>query len=127
MTEPAKDEAELMEWVANNVTWYSHHYYANARSALAAIRAAGWAVVPARLTEDMAYDTLRAENARLREALVPLKLIADRYDDDGLDEARPSWGGCVPDEILMVQGRGGKTFLTLQQCFDARTALEVKP
>jgi hypothetical protein len=72
-------------------------------------------------------QALRAENARLREALVPLKLIADRYDDDGLDEARPSWGGCVPDEILMVQGRGGKAFLTLQQCFDARAALEVKP
>jgi hypothetical protein len=72
-------------------------------------------------------DALHAENARLREALVPLKLIADRYDDDGLDEARPSWAGCVPDKILMVQGRGGKTFLTLQQCFDARAALEVKP
>jgi hypothetical protein len=69
-------------------------------------------------------DDLRAENARLREALVPLKLIADRYDDDGLDEARPSWGGCVPDEILMVQGRGGKAFLTLQQCFVARAALD---
>jgi hypothetical protein len=70
---------------------------------------------------------LKAENARLREALIPLKLIADRYDDDGLDEARPGWGGCVPDEIPMVQGRGGKALLTLQQCFDARAALEWKP
>lgn len=53
MTEPAKDEAELIEWVANNVTWYSHHHHANARSTLAAIRAAGWAVVPANLTLPM--------------------------------------------------------------------------
>jgi hypothetical protein len=52
MSEPAKDEAELIEWVANNVTWYSHHYYANARSALDAIRAAGWAVVPVALMEE---------------------------------------------------------------------------
>jgi hypothetical protein len=92
------------------------------------VRAEGGGLVSA--TPGEACDEikrLRAENARLREALVPLKLIADRYDDDGLDEARPSWGGCVPDEILMVQGRGGKAFLTLQQCFDARAALEVKP
>jgi hypothetical protein len=53
MSEAAKDEAELIEWVANNVTWYSHHYYANARSALAAIRAAGWAVVPVEPTDEM--------------------------------------------------------------------------
>jgi hypothetical protein len=53
MTEPVKNEAELIEWLANNVTWYSHHHYANARSTLAAIRAAGWAVVPVEPTEEM--------------------------------------------------------------------------
>ena len=53
MSEPAKDEAELLEQVANTVTWYSHHSNANARNAIAAIRAAGWAVVPVKPTDKM--------------------------------------------------------------------------
>jgi hypothetical protein len=67
---------------------------------------------------------LETENARLREALAPLKIIADRYDDNGLDEARPSWGACVPSKVEIVQGRGGARLLTLQQCLDARAALD---
>jgi len=70
------------------------------KAALAAIRAAGWAVAPARLTKDMAYDALRAENARLREAL-----------EDLLDD---SW----------VQDFGEWFEDRLKQ---ARAALDVKP
>ena len=63
MSEPAKDEAELLERIAGCIP---------AWSLIAAIRAAGWAVVPARLTKDMEYDALRAENARLRGALADM-------------------------------------------------------
>ena len=87
MSEPAKDEAELIALIADvlssNSLGFTH--YGQAVRALAAIRAAGWAVVPARLTKDMEYDTLRAENARLREALAfyvriraqPVELVKD--------------------------------------------------
>jgi hypothetical protein len=79
MSEPAKDEADLVQCMAKamhdsvykgQTKWEDtrkfERYYreAEAEAALAAIRAAGWAVVPQ--TE---LDDLRAENARLREAL----------------------------------------------------------
>jgi hypothetical protein len=68
MSEPAKDEAELMERVAEAL--YDNYDLDLPMSfTLAAIRAAGWAVVPAILTKNMDYDFLRAENARLREAV----------------------------------------------------------
>ena len=69
MSEPAKDEAELVEQVALAILDYgviNNTISTLATSALAAIRAAGWAIVPQRLTKDMEYDALRAENARLR-------------------------------------------------------------
>lgn len=71
---------------------------------------------------------LRAENARLREALLPLALIADAYDDNALDdEARKSgaWGENTrpPAKIELYQGRGGKQLLTLHDAFAARQAL----
>jgi len=80
MSEPAKDEAELMDRVAkafccpspsgcvDNINCDRLDFQIDAIRALAAIRAAGWAVVPV----DQAWDILvrhRAENARLREAL----------------------------------------------------------
>jgi hypothetical protein len=84
MSKLAKDEADLVECMAKAMqdsvyrgqskweyTSKVERYYreAEAEAALAAIRAAGWAVVPARLTKDMEYDAIRAENARLREAI----------------------------------------------------------
>ena len=82
MTEPAKDEAELLERMAKGAMCAGiiicHNQkscigcFAKADAALAAIRAAGWAVVPARLIKDMEYDALRAENARLRGALADM-------------------------------------------------------
>jgi hypothetical protein len=88
MSEPAKDEAELVKQIATDVQRSIRDgakFDAIAVSALAAIRAAGWAVVPARLTKDMEYDALRAENARLRAALTwyvnhgawPVELVRD--------------------------------------------------
>lgn len=58
-------------------------------------------------------------------ALRPLAAIADRYDDDGLDEARPEWGDNSrdPESIELLSGRGGKQLLTLADAFRARTAL----
>ena len=55
MTEPAKDEAELLERIARDLWgvpleqfpfWNGKSYLTDAAIALAAIRAAGWAVVP---------------------------------------------------------------------------------
>lgn len=58
-------------------------------------------------------------------ALQPLADIADAFNSDGLDEARPSWGDTRESagRRELYQGRGGKTLLTLEQCFAARDAL----
>jgi hypothetical protein len=64
MSEPAKDEADLIGTIAWAIFELNCSADGAAKAALAAIRAAGWAVVPQ--TE---LDDLRAENARLREAL----------------------------------------------------------
>ena len=65
MTEPAKDEAALLARITGALWNYQGAHHADI--ALAAIREAGWAVVP--VTEQ---DALRAENARLRERLKEL-------------------------------------------------------
>jgi hypothetical protein len=62
----------------------------------------------------------------------PLVKIADAYDANNLDdEARKFWGRALenvnttdPKEIVLVSSRGGATLLTLQDCFDARDALQ---
>jgi hypothetical protein len=55
MSEPAKDEAELIALIADvlssNSLGFTH--YGQAVRALAAIRAAGWAVVPVEPTEEI--------------------------------------------------------------------------
>jgi len=63
MTEPAKDKAELLERLAKEVLCdgiiICHHQkscvgcFAKADAAIAAIRKAGWAVVPVEPTEEM--------------------------------------------------------------------------
>jgi hypothetical protein len=65
MSEPAKDEAELMEQVAkafccpsgciDNTNCDKLDFQIDAIRALAAIRAAGWAVVPVEPTEEMLH------------------------------------------------------------------------
>jgi hypothetical protein len=87
MSEPAKDETDLVQCMAKAMHdsvygWESawmdvskieqSYREMEADAALAAIRAAGWAVVPG-----AEQDTLRAENARLREALL---YYAQDYD-----------------------------------------------
>jgi hypothetical protein len=76
-------------------------------------------------------DTLRTENAKLREALAPLVRIADAYDDNALDdEARKTWGlndehinDTPPEQIELYSGRGGRHLLSLADCLKARTTL----
>jgi hypothetical protein len=62
MTEPAKDEAELVQWMARgiccgNLSCENKDCHidpiCNAYNALAGIRAAGWAVVPVEPTREM--------------------------------------------------------------------------
>jgi hypothetical protein len=82
MSEPAKDEAELVEQIARGIMcarpnggclvtdWQREErqnpaierVLSDARAALAAIRAAGWAVVPVEPTEEM-FDAGHASSA----------------------------------------------------------------
>lgn len=64
---------------------------------------------------------------KTRDALLPLVNIAKAFHDNNLDdEARKSWGKNLehhnetpPDQIILYQGRGGRTLLTLQDCLNA--------
>lgn len=60
-------------------------------------------------------------------SVAKLAMIADEFDADRLDEARPPWGDSEEDErvqsIEIVSGRGGKPLLTLGDCFLARAAM----
>lgn len=68
----------------------------------------------------------------LIQVLTPLVTIADCYDDNALDdEARKYWGLSLehentldPKDIVLYSGRGGRKLLTLQDCLDARDALQ---
>lgn len=72
----------------------------------------------------------------LREALAPLVNIAKAYYDNSLDdEARRFWGKNTgtenennrdPSSIELYTGRGGGRLLTLQDCFDAKAAVDAK-
>lgn len=58
-----------------------------------------------------------------------LSNIADKFDKNGLDEARPEWSHLRkkpldPTKVVLLSGRGGGELLTLQDCFDAREALQ---
>lgn len=63
----------------------------------------------------------------LEEALKPFAAIADEYDADGLDEARPSWirnGNSQFDaNAELYGGRGGKSLLILADVLRARAVL----
>lgn len=76
---------------------------------------------------------LRHGHPEITKTLAPLIAIADAYDANELDdEARKYWGfidhtgkysmaNTTPlDQIEIVQGRGGKRLLTLQDCMNAR-------
>lgn len=68
---------------------------------------------------------LIAAAPELLEALTVLAKIADAFDKSELDEARPEWGD-TPESSQHVEifsGRGGRQFLTLGDCFNARAAI----
>ena len=73
---------------------------------------------------------LHAEHERkvklLREACSCLAAIAVRWENDGLDESRPSWGDSREEaaQKQLVSGRGGKQLLTIGDCFKAKAAVE---
>lgn len=70
-----------------------------------------------------------ASEIAMRKVLWVLANIADKYDANGLDDdARKYWGVDSvntkdPKKIELYTGRGGLCLLTLQDCFDARDAL----
>lgn len=72
---------------------------------------------------------VNASEVDMRKILKVLANIADKYDDNGLDdEARKYWGDDNvntkdPKKIELYTGRGGQCLLTLQDCLDARDAL----
>jgi len=109
MSEPAKDEAELVQSMAkamHNVVyegqsqWDSigriEQFYREmeAYAALDAIRAAGWEVAPQ--TE---LDTLRAENARMREALE--EMARDDFDRPFTPSIKAAMQKCAREALEM--------------------------
>ena len=86
------------------------------------------------MVEDLVKTAAKAQIHLLQtvKALSPLKVIADAYDENNLDdEARKRWGEdyehenqVSPEKIELYSGRGGTQLLTLQHCFDAREALK---
>jgi hypothetical protein len=74
---------------------------------------------------------LEARIQLLEDALKPFAAIADEYDSDGLDEARPDWVARGIKKldlgIELYSGRGGKELMTLQDVLRARSALTGKP
>jgi hypothetical protein len=73
-------------------------------------------------------DEAREQLGEMVKALAPLVAIANRYDDNGLDdEARKFWGkndefknDKKPSDIELYSGRGGKQLLVLADCLTAR-------
>ncbi len=67
----------------------------------------------------------------LEEALKPFAAIADEYEANGLDEARPDWikrGIKIFDiDVELYSGRGGKMLMTLRHVLEAKEALTGKP
>jgi hypothetical protein len=61
MTEPAKDEAELLRRIEEQSGWDGQWLIAPV-DAIAAIRKAGWAVVPVEPTKEM-FDAVHASSA----------------------------------------------------------------
>jgi hypothetical protein len=61
MSEPAKDEAELIEAIAWALWEFGCSDDGAAKATIAAIRAAGWAVVPVEPTDKMMEAVLRAD------------------------------------------------------------------
>jgi hypothetical protein len=68
-------------------------------------------------------EALEKRVAELEKVALPLAAIADAFEADALDEARPSWGD-KPDGVEIYSGRGGKRLLTLDDAFAARAALK---
>lgn len=71
--------------------------------------------------------TLEERIKELEDALRPFAAIADEYDKDGLDEARPDWvtrGVKKFDvNVELYSGRGGKELMTLGHVLKARDVL----
>lgn len=75
---------------------------------------------------------LRKGKQMAKSPMEVLAEIADAYDRNELDEpARKYWGPggiyenkVLPDKIELLCGRGGKTLLTLGDCFRARLILK---
>ena len=76
-------------------------------------------------------NRFKARIKALEDALRPFALIADQYDADGLDEARPDWvsrGVKKFDlDVELYSGRGGKELMTLRDVIRARSALTGLP
>jgi hypothetical protein len=103
MSEPAKDEAELIGAIAWALWEFGCSDDGAAKATLAAIRAAGWAVMPV----GQAWDILvyhRAENARMREALQHAHAALDSLMSDEMPytESCRIWRiatGCIREAL----------------------------
>jgi hypothetical protein len=79
MSEPAKDEADLIKFIGQIIFYFGgeeEFFMENAESALDIIREQGWSVVPQR-----ELDALHAENALLREAIEDSAIMIEACHD----------------------------------------------
>lgn len=75
------------------------------------------------------FDPLPAPAEPKPVILAKLAAVADAYEQNGLDEARPEEEHTPREreKIVLLAGRGGKTLLTLADAFAAREALRAAP
>lgn len=79
----------------------------------------------------MTYNLTEDELDEIYCALEPIAKIADKYEENLLDdEARRFWGENLEhenetphNEIELYTGRGGRRLLTLADCFCARAVI----
>jgi hypothetical protein len=123
MTEPAKDEAELLDQVVvATCECHPGECYVKmgqmlccaeedkVEAVFAAISAAGWAVVPASLTLPAYAVPILHENARLREALKTLLETADKCKtmEIGAGGMSIEAQAARPGQIPLVVARGDR-------------------
>ena len=78
-------------------------------------------------TAEEAVKNLKDMRPSHRKLLERLAAVADAYDEDGLDEVRPSRGvgGDHDRETVLLSGRGGRPLLKLADFLEAKVILRL--
>lgn len=77
-----------------------------------------------READELLAATPRKPLVPLRVALQPFARVVDAYEDDQLEEVKPSWGCKDPGKTPLLNDKDGSTLLTLQDFLNAKEALK---